>query len=201
MNILVHHCIAQEKIVYGLMEPSPNIKCRCKKKISLKRATKLVADGDASWIIQSRLRGQRQQTCRLCKGSPDVQKCPLCLDKKVTEEAYVEDTPGSDILLISQNPHDTKDKKSFFLKKKTPRAPTIEEGHIERAMDDAEAYERVEEYGWMIQEALHAQGAEVRYRRGHKKELQTLEGFEGHLEPANNAKRGEGRDYDFGRSI
>lgn len=201
MKILVHHCIVQETIVYGLMEPSSDIKCRCSKKISLKRATQLVKNGEASWVTAKRVRGEREQTCRLCEGNKEVKNCALCHGKGFTVEAYAEDTPGNDILLISRNPADSKDKKSYFLKPKTPRTPTIEKSHIERAIDFEDVKERIEDYGWMIQLVLHQLGAEIRYRRQPGATSKTLDGFEGHLEPANNPKTGEGRDYDYGRAI
>ncbi len=201
MKILVHHCIVQETIVYGLMEPSSDIKCRCSKKISLKRATQLVKNGEASWVTAKRARGEREQTCRLCEGNKEVKNCALCAGKGFTVEAYTEDTPGNDILLISRNPADSKDKKSYFLKPKTPRTPTIEKSHIERAIDFEDVKERIEDYGWMIQLVLHELGAEIRYRRKPGMTSKTLEGFEGHSEPADNPATGEGRNYDYGRAI
>jgi hypothetical protein len=201
MKILVHHCIAQEVIAYGLMEPSVENKCRCRKKISLKRATQLVHEGAASWITATRVRGEREKTCRLCEGNKEIKSCALCLGKGFTIEPFVEDTPGSDILLISRNPKDTKDKKSYWLKQKTPRTATIEQGHMERALDFKEAKERVEDYGWMIQMALYELGAEIRYRVETGKALETLKGYEGRPEPENNEKTRIGRDYDWGRAI
>lgn len=200
MKIIVHHCIAQEVIVYGLMEPSPEIKCRCSKKISLKRATQLVRDGEASWVTAKRLRGERELTCRLCKGDKEVKNCALCAGKGFTKEMFAEDTPGNDILLISRNPADTSDKKSFFLKLRTPRTATIEQGHIEKALDLKEVSERVEEYGWMIQLMLHEQGAEIRQRKTPGRTPQTLPGFEGHPEPKDNRATGQGRSFDYGRA-
>jgi hypothetical protein len=193
MKILVHHCIAQEVIVYGLMEPSSDIKCRCRKRITLKRATELVRVGEASWITATRVRGERPEVCRLCKADNAVAKCALCGGKGMTLEPYMEDTPGSDILLVSRNPQDAKEKKSFFLKAKTPRAPTIEEGHITRALDDKEAKERIEQYGESIVWNLQGLGAQVT--------LNGKEIFPGKPEPKNDAKKGLGRDYDWGRCI
>lgn len=201
MKILVHHCIVQETIVYGLMEPSPDIKCRCSKRISLKRATQLVRNGEASWVTAKRVRGERETTCRLCKADKEVKNCALCLGKGFTVEPYAEDTPGNDILLISRNPADLKDKKSFFLKPKTPRTPTIEKSHIERMVDFEDVKERIEDYGWMILLVLHELGAEIRYRKKPGMSSKTLEGYEGHVEPTDNRERGEGRNFDYGRTI
>lgn len=187
-------------ITYGLKEPSPDIKCRCRKQISLRRATQLVRNGEATWVTIARTRGDHKQPCRLCKGE-GIEKCALCGGKGFTIEPHADDTPGNDILLISRNPVDSEGKKSFFLKGKTPRTPTIERGHIERMLDFEEVKERIEDYGLMIQLMWYELGAEIRYRKQLGKLSKTVEGFEGHPEPVDNPKTGEGRNYDQGRAI
>ena len=201
MKILVHHCITQELVTYGLKEPSPDVKCRCKKQISLRRATQLVHNGEATWITVARERGDHQQSCRLCGSDKEVKNCALCKGVGFTVEPYANDTLGNDILLVSRNPIDSKEKKSFFLKGKTPRTPTIEEGHIRRMFDFEDVKERIENYGWLIQLVWYELGAEIRYRKQPGKLPETLKGYEGHPEPADNPKTGEGRNYDQGRAI
>jgi hypothetical protein len=92
---------------------------------------------------------------------------------------------------------------------KTPRTPTIESEHIEKAYSDSlitehvngmkirywgttdkaaqVARERIEEYGRLIQEARHFQGIN---------RIPTIK-----PEPENNSTTGEGREYDYGRAI
>jgi hypothetical protein len=153
----VHSCRGQIAIAEGSKEP-PAPKCRCRKYIDLAKATEMVKNGDASWVIISRSQEAVQETCRLCSGDPEVKNCANC--RGTGKETVIKtDSPrddSNDIVLVSRVPADKRDKKrSSALAMKTPRVATIEEEHITLAyvLEVKEAAERIEEYGRLILDA------------------------------------------------
>lgn len=186
-KIKVHTCIKQEKVVYGLLEPDQAGKCPCRERVTLRKATQMVKDGEADWTVKSRTRGERMEECTLCGGAGD-KTCAKCKGVGKTLEAYVEDIPADDIIRISREAIADK-KRSFALKNKTPRVATIEAEHIERAYVEGnrDAQLRIEEYGMLILDARTYQGPGRVLMIG--------------IEPSNDQEKGTGRDYDYGRTI
>jgi hypothetical protein len=181
--IRIHHCAGQIDVAEERKDP-PAPKCRCRKFISIDKATKMVKNGEASWVVVKRISGYAEVVCPMCVGDKTIANCANCNGKGVIIDNVVWNTYNNDIVLISALPEDkTEKKRSSVLKKKTPRVATIEKAHIERAYvyDNKEAQERIEEYGRLTNE--------------------TLTSFIVGPEPEDNPKTGEGRKYDFGRKI
>jgi hypothetical protein len=191
----VHHCVGQINVAEGRNEP-PAPSCRCRKFISIEKATEFVKLGEVSWVVIGRTRGSADVICELCAGDKDVKNCASCNGKGFVSKPVVWDEYNNDIVLVSQLPEDkTEKKRSSILKKKTPRVATIEAPHIERAYvyGKKEAQQRIEQYGEMNIWNLHELGAEI--TKGGKVIA------EGKVEPENDAKRAIGRDYDYGRTL
>jgi hypothetical protein len=205
----VHSCPQQIKVAEGRLEP-PSGKCRCRKYIGIKKATEMVKNGDASFIVLFRVRESTDAVCRLCQGDKEVKKCANCFGKGTEPGTIIREDYGNDIVLVSRPPADKKEKKrSSVLSLKTPRVATIESEHIQNAYSDAIATEkvdgkikrvwvnsrpdsqaardRIEEYGRLILDARMFIGPN---------RIPAIKS-----EPANDAKTGTGRDYDYGRAI
>jgi hypothetical protein len=185
----IHSCHGQEAVVLQEQEP-PAEKCKCRHKIELSKATLLVKQGEAKWVVKQRVRGVREIACTLCNGDKEVVNCARCRGKGKMEETFVEDIPGTDIVYTSADPVDEEErKKRKWLAPKTPRVATIESEHIERAYvyENKDAQERIEEYGMLVLDARTYVG---------KNRVMVIG-----VEPENNPKTGEGRDYDYGRAI
>jgi len=185
----VHSCSQQIKVAEGRLEP-PSGKCRCRKYIGIKKATEMVKNGEASFIVLKRVWEGADETCRLCGGNKEIKNCANCQGKGVEKGTLVREDYGNDIVLVSRPPADKKEKKrSSALSMKTPRVATIESEHIELAYIEnvKEAQERIEEYGRLILDARMFIG---------KDRIPCIG-----VEPENDAKTGTGRDYDYGRAI
>jgi hypothetical protein len=185
----LHHCPGQIAIAEGTKEP-PAPKCRCRKYIGLAEATKMVNNGEASWVIVKRTQEATEEICHLCGGDPEVKNCANCRGLgKEPGTATIEDY-GNDLVLISTPPADKKEKKrSSALAKKTPRVATIESEHIELAYvyEVKEAQERIEEYGRLILDARMFVG---------KNHIPIIV-----AEPEDDQEKGQGRRFDYGRAI
>lgn len=190
----VHHC--DKQITMAVEEDRltpPGGKCRCRKYISLTKATQLVQNGDATWVVKARTQ-VLEDVCHLCGADPEVKNCANCKGTgKEMVNAVVEEY-GEDIVLVSRPLLDEKKKKhkAMLLSKqmarkkpalKTPRVPTIEAKHIVRAyvLGVKAAQDRIEEYGRLNREFISSLVVGP--------------------EPADNPKTGEGRCYDYGRTI
>lgn len=197
----VHSCIQQIKVAEERLEP-PAAKCRCRKYIGIAKATLMVKNGEASFIVTNRIREATGEICHLCKGDPEVKKCANCFGSGKEKGTLIREDYGNDIVLVSRHPADkTEKKRSSALAAKTPRVATVEKNHIENAYsgslttdkprqwrgDGAEARERIEEYGRLILDARMFVG---------KDRIPCIG-----IEPENDAKTGTGRDFDFGRAI
>ena len=202
----VHHCPGQIKVAEGRLEP-PAEKCRCRKFVSIVKATRMVKEGEASWLIKGRRTETVEITCTLCAGDETVKNCAQCRGKRTIFSPQVIEEYGEDIVLVSRHPADKKEKKrSSALAAKTPRVATIESEHIELAYVEGnrEAQERIEEYGRMIQEARYFLGPK---KCNHDPKFMCSRcGLEGDipvigLEPADDYLKAEGRRYDFGRTV
>lgn len=185
----IHYCHGMEAVVLGEQEP-PAKKCRCRKIISLADATILVKLGDAKWVVKERKRGEKSVVCRLCHADPEVKNCAQCEGSGKQLVSFVEDIPGLDIVYTSSDPVDEKEKKKRkWLAPKTPRVATIEANHIFLAYIECvpEAAERIEEYGRLILDARAFVG---------KDRIPAIK-----PEPEDNPETGQGRNFDYGRTI
>ena len=185
----VHHCISHEMVSQGLDEP-PAKRCNCREFIDYKKADEMVKKGEARWIVTARERGTQEVICSLCKGDSEVKNCAGCAGSGKQTVPAVWDTYGKDIVRVSQAAVDAKEKKYRpALAMKTPRVATIESEHIERAYVEGnkDAVARIEEYGRLIIDARAFVGPNRIPAIG--------------VEPENNPKTGEGRDFDYGRAI
>jgi hypothetical protein len=185
----VHHCISQERIAQGMEEP-PAKRCRCRKFISIAKATALVKIGEASWVVVGRKSGVEEIACRLCGGDPEVKRCAHCRGSAKETRLYEDDIYGNDIVYTSRDPKDKAEKKKrLWLAPKTPRTATIESEHIERAYVDGnkDAQDRIEEYGRLIIDA------------------RAFVGLDRHPaivpEPVDDPIKFQGPTYDYGRSL
>jgi hypothetical protein len=209
----VHHCVGQIDVAEGRKEP-PAPSCRCRKFISIEKATEFVKLGEVSWVVIGRTRGLAQVVCKLCGGDKSIKNCAECRGKGLAPVPVTWDEYNNDIVLVSQLPEDkTEKKRSSVLKKKTPRVATIEAPHIERAYvyGKKEAQQRIEQYGEMVAWGLQELGAEINISCkycgllrgcrcvGDRKTGKVI--MEGRPEPKNDAKKGLGRDHDWGRCV
>ena len=205
----VHSCIQQIKVAEERLEP-PAAKCRCRKYIGIAKATDMVKNGDASFIVTKRIREASDEICHLCNGDKEVKNCANCFGSGREKGTISREDYGNDIVLVSRPPADkTEKKRSSTLAAKTPRVASIESEHIEKAYSDAlmtervdgkvrkvwvnskpdsqAARDRIEEYGRLILDARTFVG---------KERIPCIK-----IEPMNDPKTGTGRDFDFGRAI
>lgn len=207
----IHSCRGQEAVVLEEKEP-PAPKCPCRRKITVAEATEIVKRGEAKWIVKSRKRGVRSVICSHCKGGSDIKICAKCDGTGKQEESYVEDIPGTDIVYTSADSVDQREKKKRkWLAPKTPRVATIESEHISRAYLDGnkEAVMRIEEYGMLIVKEQLRQLAndmtneefDASWKKYEDDNCPPYSPVPIRQEPKNNAAKGEGRDYDFGRTV
>lgn len=193
----VHHCQQQELVALRKAEP-PAKPCRCKKVISLEEADDWVSSGIALEAVVARERGVEEVECDMCFGKRDVVNCAKCKGTGKIEVAFVKDTKNLDIVLLRHRSKNVS----------TPKVPTIESEHIERAYVNGgsqavTAAARIEEYGLLTLEARAFTGCThlenykcYRCARYHGKKVPAIG-----LEPENNPKTGEGYKYDYGRTI
>lgn len=159
-------------------------KCRCRKFITVENAEQLIEDGYARNITVSIRWADVIILCPICAGEVKLRKrCHACKNTGEVSVSRPEIITGEDIYMRP------------FLK--TPRTATIEEEHIEYAFikGDRAALRRIEQYGNLNQRVLGELGAEVRDQRTGNIVI------EGKKEPENDKSKGQGRKYDYGRTI
>jgi hypothetical protein len=207
----IHSCRGQEAVVLEEKEP-PAPKCNCRLIINITEATAIVKRGEAKWIVKERNRGVRDVACRLCKGDTEVKNCAKCGGTGKQEESYVEDIPGTDIVYTSADSVDESErKKRKWLAPKTPRVATIESEHISNAYlnGNKDAAMRIEEYGMLIVKeqlrmlavGLSNEEFDAAWAEYESADYPPYSPVPIRMEPDNSATRGEGRDFDYGRSI
>jgi len=211
--IRIHHCVGQINVAEERSEP-PAPKCKCRKFITLDQATQMVKNREASWVVTKRTRGYAEVTCTMCGGDKAVTTCAKCGGKGYTIDNVVWNEYNNDVVLVSAMPEDSKERKrSSVLKKMTPRVATIEQGHIERAYvygnKDAEA--RIDEYGMLIlKEQLRLLAVDVTREQFEEawKEYEAGKCISkgglpvpARMEPDDKAELGQGRRFDYGRTI
>lgn len=224
----VHHCVGQIEIIKNNTQP-PAPKCRCRKLVTITEATKMVKNGDASWVVLKRTRTTREEICKFCKAlDPDYKLCDKCQRTGKEVVPFDEEEYSNDVVLA------TKDKLKVVAK--TPRSPTIEEEHILRAyvsdssrelVEEAERggkpihkfindrtspqtaqaiQDRIEEYGGLIlEERLFVGPEECKHAADKKCDRCDLTKGTRRLnisfEPPDDPAGGTGRRYDWGRTI
>jgi hypothetical protein len=174
----VHYCFSQH-----LNESKPRT-CRCRKKVPLLEATKLVERGLAQWIVLSTKYLTGKEPCPMCLNTAAKKNCQHCGKTGEVEKTYPIRKHGDDIVLVSVG-SEGKDGKTTYrsvLALKTPRVATVEKSHIERAYVDGnkDEIERIEAYGLMILEARIEMGIKP--------------------EPPDDPTTGAGRNFDWGRT-
>ena len=210
----VHSCAQQVKVAEERCEP-PAGKCRCRKLIGLSKATLMVRNGEASWIVLARRYEEVEVPCRMCHGNPELQPCDNCHDKGMTAVTETVETYGDDIVLVSRKPVDRPEdapknrekKRTSSLAQKTPRSATIEASHIHRAYVSDEAQTEVEraqgrrvpKYTTSRTSPQAARAARERIEDYGRLGREFLAGLIVREEPADNAELGTGRRYDWGR--
>lgn len=170
--MVYHQCFLQSQIAAGKRAPLPPGKkrCTCRQEVTPEEAKELIEDGEAVYIVVERTFKPFEMTCTLCEGDKTVKNCALCGGKGTVTKSYTVDINGDDIVAIT-------------VALKTPRTPTIEQGHIERAYVDGikVAQDRIEAYGESNRDFINS----------------LIVGYE----PADDPKTGTGRRYDYGRSV
>lgn len=133
-------CKGQEEAAMrpSLYAPAPP--CRCKQLVDYDEANKLVKRGEASWVVTGiKAVVKVEVDCPLCANKTEAEKKTLvvCGDckgtGKVTESREIL-SYNNDIVLLSSIAVDPKNKRHRWnTRNKTPRVPTIEAKHIDRA--------------------------------------------------------------------
>jgi len=202
-KVLEHTCFQKE-------HPLSPVKCRCRKYISIDKAKELVAQG-AQFVIARYSEIATEEPCVICEGKENlVKNCSFCgKTGKITVKKVVP-VYGEDIILTVG---ERKERLVNSAAKRTPRVATIESKHILRALgivglgsgaarkrwDEYELitlkerirllspHKSVEEFeaAWLLWEQDTTKPFPIAYRE----------------EPADDAKTGSGRRYDYGRSI
>lgn len=177
VKVLVHKCLQK---IEGYIPPGT--RCGCRKWISVPKAAVMVEEGDAAYVITEMRISEVDEPCHLCGNIDGFKKyCGACLSMGTIKVRKLFTVQGENIYLTSA--------------KKTPRTPTIERTHIERAFGKQADVDRIEYYGSLGILLLGEFGAEI--RDGKTGEIVKP----GKPEPENDASTGTGRDYDYGRSV
>jgi hypothetical protein len=178
VKVLVHKCLQK---IEGYIPPGT--KCGCRKWISIPKAMIMVEEGDAAYVITEMRISEVDEPCRLCGGLPGFQKyCGECRASGTVKVRKLFTVQGENIYLTSA--------------KKTPRTPTLEKAHVERAITGKQAdIDRIEYYGNLGILLLGELGAQIM-------DAKTGEIIKpGKPEPKDDASKGEGERYDYGRSV
>jgi hypothetical protein len=202
--VLKHTCFKKD-------DPLTPIGCRCRKFISTVEAATLITQGSAQFVIKGYKDLNIEETCTTCAGDEKLQRsCSHC--KRTGKIIVTKKLPvyGEDIIITVTE----KGKRlANATAKKTPRSPTVEQGHILRSVgaignNTIPAVERILEYEMLIlKERLRLLVV--------KPDLLTFENawalwvlnpetefpMELRLEPVDDLKTHTGRRYDFGRSV
>jgi hypothetical protein len=201
-KVLKHTCFQQQ-------DPLRPKRCRCRKYVTTTEAARLVKDGGAQYVVAYEREIAVEEVCNVCGNDEKLRR--TCLECNHTGKHMVEKKIpiyGDDIIITVGS----RGRKLVNLTaKKTPRSPTIERGHIIRANNDPDdpvsqaARERIEMWGRDTAFWLHSLGAAVRIVVNDKLHPGELRRgaviLQGHPEPEDDAKKGTGRRYDYGRAV
>ena len=202
--VLEHTCFQKD-------DPLTPVRCKCRKYISTIEAAKLITQGTAQFVIKGYKTVPREDICPHCNGADKLmQSCIVCKGAgKFTINVKLP-IYGEDIIITVTE----KGKQlANATAKKTPRSPTIEEGHIERLVGaignhPEAAADRILEYELLtLKERLRLLTV--------NNDLKTFEAawqdwlldtnqefpLELRREPVDDFKTHTGRRYDYGRSV
>lgn len=202
--VLEHTCFQKD-------DPLTPVRCKCRKYISTIEAAKLITQGTAQFVVKGYKDFSYEEACSQCTGDEKLKRsCDLCKNTgKVTIHKKLE-VYGEDIITTVTE----KGKQlANATAKKTPRSPTIEEGHIERLVGaignhPEAAADRILEYELLtLKERLRLLTV--------NNDLKTFEAawqdwlldtnqefpLELRREPVDDFKTHTGRRYDYGRSV
>lgn len=179
--------------------------CNCRKLISTTEAALMVKQEAARYVVVRY--AEVSDVCPMCNGQDDLKLfCSRC--EKTGKILRKEPVEGEDIIVTAG------DRNQNTIKKKTPRSPTIEEGHIYRGLDDYDsnrsvrARYRQDEYELLtLKERIKLlvrnfdlESFEIAWKTWEEDPSQPFP-LEFRFEPPDNRIAGTGRRYDYGRSI
>ena len=199
--VLEHTC-------HQAKDPLTPVRCKCRKYISMIEAAKLITQGVAQFVEKGYKDFSYEEACSQCLGDEKSKRtCDLCKNTGKVTIHKRQAIYGDDIIItVSEAGSNT-------TAQKTPRSPTIEEGHIERLVGaignhPEAAADRILEYELLtLKERLRLLTV--------NNDLKTFEAawqdwlldtnqefpLELRREPVDDAKTHTGRRYDFGRSV
>ena len=179
--------------------------CNCRKYVTTTEAALLVKESEAQYVVTRY--AEVSDACPVCDGQ-DILKNSCIRCEKTGKIIRKEPVYGEDIIVSVGI------KQQKIIKKKTPRSPTIEQGHIYRALDDPgssrsdNARARWDEVELLtLKERIKLlvvnydlQLFEIAWRAWEADPSQPFP-LELRTEPSNNKQSGTGRRYDYGRSV
>jgi hypothetical protein len=141
-------------------------RCTCRQEISVAKATLLVQEGEAQWVIIRKDPIAIKKICDMCLNDDILKRsCPNCGKTGNVEAVVLSPVRGEDIVMVSTGSGEPGSEMfRSVMSKQTPRVATIELSHIIRAYVNGyqEDQERIEEYGRMDSQFL--KGLVVPYR-------------------------------------
>lgn len=177
VKVLVHKCLQK---IEGYIPPGT--RCGCRKWVPIPKAAVMVEEGDAAYVITEMRISEVDEPCHICAGLEGFKKnCGACLGSGTVKVRKLFTVQGENIYLTSA--------------KKTPRTPTIERPHIERSFSHVSDVDRIEYYGNLGIKLLGELGAQITDAK--TGEIIKL----GNPEPENDASKGQGEEFDYGRSV
>lgn len=178
--------------------------CDCRKLISETEAADLVNKNQAEWVILSF--EESLKVCPVCDGGELKTTCSNC--NKTGRIVNSKPIYGEDITVTFGS------RNQVTISKKTPRSPTIEQGHIFRALEDPgssrsdNARARWDEFELLtLKERIkllvvnyNSELFETAWKAWEADPSQPFP-LEFRTEPPDNRQTGVGRRYDYGRSV
>lgn len=146
-----HTCFQKE-------HPLSPVNCNCRKYIDITEADRLVAEGIGQNIVKSYKTLTVEEVCPTCAGDEKLKRsCTHCRTTGTVQVNRQLPVYGEDII-VTVSPQGKR--KSNRIAQKTPRSPTIEEGHILRSVGAIDGQKRVAEDGF--QDTEHQEEKETK---------------------------------------
>ena len=198
-----HTCFQKE-------HPLSPVNCNCRKYIDITEADRLVAEGIGQNIVKSYKTLTVEEVCPTCAGDEKLKRsCTHCRTTGTVQVNKQLPVYGEDII-VTVSPQGKRMSKRIA--QKTPRSPTIEKGHIQRSVGELgkgseAAVDRIDEYEMLtLKERMRllVNANVLEFEAAFRTWIQDVSKefpLPLRLEPEDNAKKGEGRSYDFGRPV
>jgi len=198
-----HTCFQKE-------HPLSPVNCNCRKYIDITEADRLVAEGIGQNIVKSYKTLTVEEVCPTCAGDEKLKRsCTHCRTTGTVQVNKQLPVYGEDII-VTVSPQGKR--MSNRIAQKTPRSPTIEKGHIQRSVGELgkgseAAIDRIDEYEMLtLKERMRllVSANVLEFEAAFRTWIQDVSKefpLPLRLEPEDNAKKGEGRLYDFGRPV